>query len=256
MKQVIGRFFSILRSMGVFLLIWGTVMPFLLLIFFAFRKQAMMGFTGYTCLMDYVHMLNEGFISKLMFLPFSVAVIATISEQRHTANYLVRQKSRRFIIVIQQIKALLLSLVFATYFIVLAVLIAGLFTGTVINWSSMHSYYYGTHGYVLDILVAEIILSNFYQAFMSMYILSALMVMLSIFIRKVYAFLIIMAFSAADIFGLLSYELGNLMNFQSNTPVYMQFPAELLYFAILPTIAVLFVILSMKLVNRKEYLCI
>jgi hypothetical protein len=236
-----------------YMAVWAMLVPFLVLLYFAFLKSTVNRTGGIPCKADYLNSLCNGDIIQFLLIPLAVILIGLIAEQNNTFNFIIRVQKRSALISKQLIKTVAFAAVFSLYFAGASVVLSGLFASKNINWNEITSNFFVASGYTLDTRFSEVLSIIFLKTFISYLLFSSLTLTLNIVLHKVFSFIIMLVICAAEPLGFIKYVIKDLFNIAEELS-YISTPEIIIQFVMFPLITVLLAMLSFKLIKRKDLL--
>lgn len=225
------------------------------LLFFSFFKRSMMMYSGEICLADYINLLGGGSFVNLLLIPLSMVFIITSSEKNHTTlNYYIRNKKRASIFLKQLFRIITLSIVLSILIVILSIFVAGLLTAKIINWNQYNSLFYMSNGVLLNIGITDVVFITVLKLFFPIVFFSVFSYMINLVTKKIYAFILVIFFSASNCIGYLKYRLSDLFASPNSEISYLSLSSKILMFIIFPLLTLVIVVISYKLIKRKDYL--
>lgn len=251
---MLSEFFSKVKSYLPFTGVFCVVYLLTALVSFSGLKHAMMMYGGQFCVADFIDTLGSGSLFNVFLIPFSVAVILLSSERHYsTMNHYIRNRKRVSILYNQLLRTFILSAVLSSIIVILSFLTAGLFTANIINWDQYDSFFFQGKGVILHIGITEILLIAILKLFFPVFFFTSLCYMITLMTKKVYAFLIVLFFSATNCIGYLKYAMNNLLVFPRDKDSYLSVSSIVLLAVLFPLMIVLVNAVSCRLIKRKDF---
>lgn len=252
LKNKIQVFLNDIRMSFWFITAYVLVVPFFILLGFAQAKSVMTA--GISCMADYIATLNYGYLLDIIIVPMSLMLIINIISQNDTVNFLVRQKNKQSLILNKYVEMLVLSILLSIYCVIIAVFISRLFSSVIINWNENASYFYLSLGYTMDISSVQVVLLTIIKKFFTFYLFSCIFFTLSLLLKQVFCYFIVIFLLSINIFRCITFNLTTFLNLPQVEQRYISTPYMILIFFIIPIICFLSILLSLKLIKRKDYL--
>lgn len=252
LKNKILLFLTDIRRSFWITTVYVLMVPFFILLSFAQAKSAMT--VGIPCMADYIATLNYGYLLDIIIVPMSLMLIINIISQNDTVNFLIRQKNKQSLILIQYIDILILSIFLSIYCVIIAAFVSGLFSSITINWNDNASYFYLSLDYTMDINFAKVVLLTIIKKFFTFYLFSCVYFTLSLLLKQVFCYFIIIFLLSINIFRYITFYLTTFLNLPQVEQRYISTPYMILLFFIIPIICFLSILLSLRLIKRKDFL--
>lgn len=198
-KRKINVLFAELKLSFLLFVIFFAISILLVIVYFAFSKSYMVKLGGIICLADYINLINGNYFFSTVIIPFTVFINLNVSESGNGYIYLLKFKSKKHIVLHDFAKIFFSSLLLSAFIMLACYAIGGLFTNIAINWNATGSYSYVSSGMTLNISFIYMLGSTFVFLIGKILLLSFLAYLINIFIKKIYAFLIVVALSVTNI---------------------------------------------------------
>lgn len=235
-----------------FVIAYLVIIPFITLLMFVQSKSVMT--QGISCMADYIATINYGYFLDMVIVPITLVLIINIVSQNDTANFLIRQKNKSSLVLNKYINMFVLTVFISIYYVLVAVIISGLFTPVIINWSENTSYFYFSLNYTMDISFAKIIILTIIKKVFTFYLFSCIFFCLSLKLKHIFCYFIIIFLLAINTFRYITFYLTIFLNLSKIEQKYISTSYMILIFIIIPIICLLSILLSLKLIKRKDFL--
>lgn len=223
------------------------------LFYFAISKRYMLTTSGNICLADFIDGFATTSFSNIIVIPFSVLLINVLSNLHcSNFNYYLRMYSRTRIIVSKILKDIIFSLITSLLIVCASIFVGGLMTNTFMNWNSTSSYYYIAMHFTFDADFIIVALVMFFELFITFCFYSILMCMLEQLLNTVISFIITLVLCGTNIIYMIVYYLT--ATAEVIRAEYMSDVNKILCFGVYPVITIILVVLSIKLIKRKDLL--
>lgn len=234
--------------------LFGVITAPFMLLYFSSLKSFMINTTSKICLADFIDRLADGSFINILLIPLCTIFVVVLSQRNAaTANYYIRNKSRKHIIIKRMIRVLILSAAVSAMTVIVSIFIAGLFASRFINWNEHTSFFCLSRGTTLNIGFITVLAVTFLKLFFPALFFSVLVCTLDLVCKKVFAFLIAALLSALNVFGFVKFLIDGVFN-STETQVYLSVSSAVLLFVVFPLLSMTAAFTSVKLVGRKDFL--
>lgn len=225
----------------------------LMIVQFSFYKYFTLGSYGYKCAADYIELLNQGTFSALLIVPLMTVIILWEIEKKNNYSYILRFSDRKAFGKYKIGKATIGALFYSFCIFLLGSWIGWIYTGSWMNWNERNSSFYYENGFLTDIMFDEVFMVRFFQMFMKVQVTVCILLLIDLFVERVYGFLFLLLVSAARIFSLAESLISNITE-QGTIQNYIPVSFKILYFLVLPGIMICTIFSILCLIQRKDFL--